>query len=89
MNLFPKLLSSKLSFLIPSKKIVDRYKHYELKIIANKKYPVSFSGINLYKESGDWALPLGAYAEGMFPPFNGIHDHILLKFLLYRSIYLM
>ena len=35
MNLFPKLLSSKLSFLIPSKKIVDRYKHYELKIIAN------------------------------------------------------
>ena len=79
MNLFPKLLSSKLSFLIPSKKIVDRYKHYELKIIANKKYPVSFSGINLYKESGDWALPLGAYAEGMFPPFNGIHDHILFE----------
>lgn len=78
-NIFPKLLSPRFRFLIPSKMLVDKYKCYTLKVITNKKYPVSFSGINLYTEFNKWMLPLGCYAQGVFPPFNGIHDHDLFK----------
>lgn len=78
-NLFPKLLLLKLTFLIPSGKLVDKYKCYTLKIIANKKYPVSFSGINLYAESCQWKMPVGDPAQGMFPPFNGVHDTYVFK----------
>lgn len=74
MNLFPKLLSSKLTFFIPSRNLVDKYKCYTLKAIVNKKRPVSFSGINLYTECGQWKIPIGDPAKGMFPPFNGVHD---------------
>lgn len=74
-NLFPKMLSAFSS----SDELVDLYKSYTLKKIGNKKYPVSFSGINLYSESGKWVLPLGGYEKGMFLPFNGIHDTYLFE----------
>ena len=78
-NVFPELLSRRFRFLIPSDKQVTRYSRYTLKKAANKKYPVSFSGINLYERSGKWMLPTGSYANGLFPSFNGIHDHLLFK----------
>lgn len=74
-NLFPKMLSA-FSF---SERLVDLYKSYTIKKIGNKKYPISFSGINLYSESGKWVLPLGGYEKGMFLPFNGIHDHLIFE----------
>ena len=78
-NVFPELLSRRFRFLIPSDKQVTRYSRYTLKKAANKKYPVSFSGINLYERSGEWMLPTGGYADGLFPPFNGIHDTYIFK----------
>ena len=78
-NVFPELLSRRFRFLIPSDKQVTRYSRYALKKAANKKYPVSFSGINLYERSGEWMLPTGGYADGLFPPFNGIHDTYIFK----------
>lgn len=74
-NLFPKMLSV-FSF---SDELVDLYKSYTLKKIGNKKYPISFSGINLYSEFDKWVLPLGGYEKGMFLPFNGIHDTCIFK----------
>ncbi len=74
-NLFPRLLPD-FSF---SDELIDLYKSYTLKMIGNKKYPISFSGINLYLESDKWVLPLGGAEKGMFLPFNGIHDHIVFE----------
>lgn len=74
-NLFPKMLPA-FSF---SSELIDLYKNYTLKKIRNKKNPISFSGINLYLESGKWVLPLGGYEKGLFLPFNGIHDTYVFK----------
>lgn len=78
-NVFPRLLSSRLRFFVPSEKSVKAYQRYALKKIANKKCPISFSGINLLYDHAQWQLPLGNYPEGLFPPFNGIHDHLIFQ----------
>ena len=78
-NVCPRILSLRWRFLVPSSGLVEKYRRYTLKKAAGAKYPVSFSGINLYEKSGEWALPLGNYAEEMFLPFNGIHDTYIFE----------
>jgi len=78
-NIFPKSLGRRFRFLVPSASQVEKYRRYTLKKAANAKYPVSFSGINLYERSGEWALPLGSYADSTFFPFNGIHDTYIFE----------
>ena len=66
-------------YISPSNQQVRRYQSYTLKKITNKKYTTSFSGINLLYTQGQWQLPLCNYDTGLFPPFNGCHDHLIFR----------
>jgi hypothetical protein len=55
------------------------YSEYSIKRITNEKCAASFSGINICIVDHQPYLPLGKYSENMFPPFNGIDDHLLFR----------
>ena len=65
------------------------YESYIEKRIVNEKIAVSFSGINLYHQAGQWMVGLAdRQCSSLQPLFNGAHDHFFFdasKGLRYES----
>lgn len=65
------------------------YESYIEKRIINEKIAVSFSGINLYHQAGQWMVGLAdRQCSSLQPLFNGAHDHFFFdvsKGLRYES----
>lgn len=65
------------------------YESYIEKRIINEKIAVSFSGINLYHQAGQWMVGLAdRQCSSLQPLFNGAHDHFFFdasKRLRYES----
>lgn len=78
-QILPKPIASRIKCIVPSNKQVEAYRNYVIKSIINNKNPTSFSGINLLYADNKWQLPLSNYAQGLFPPFNGINDTYIFK----------
>lgn len=78
-NVFPS------RYLFPFKWMVDTYKKFVLKKIANEKVMLSVSGINLFYDNDRWSIPLGNNKNGIRSPFNGVGD--TLFFALKRDTY--
>lgn len=64
----------------PCKKLIYLYNRYVEKSCRNAKKTMNFIGINLLEIKGASYVPLGRHEDDLFPPLNGVYDHLLFKF---------
>lgn len=87
--IFPTLLNERTSKLFFSVKLIYLVQNYTLKKIQNEKVVVSFSGLNIFKDT-EVCIPTGTFVNKVQPPINGSGDHIFFKItseMFYEPLY--